>query len=147
MFLDGNPLDEKLARDRAQTAAYLTFLAQLRDADSLFAAVSAAQPAEQAAWQAAVYLLTGSRPAWRLFGDAVLATRSLTPVAAALDRASERGGGSERFVLAWAAHLWDLRREAPGFSPELGDFYFRRWINALHLRQGSCPSPASPNGA
>jgi hypothetical protein len=138
--LDGDSsLEESLARRRERKQAFLVFLGHLRDVEPPFAEVSVLHPVERGDWQAAVYLLSGCCPVWRVFRAPVIRARSIAPVAVALARGNPGGCGTERAVMSWAAHFWDLRRHHARYPFEFSDFYFRRWMTALHLRHQMPP--------
>jgi hypothetical protein len=91
-------------------------------------------------WQAAVYLLTGCDPVWRVLGGTVMAERSIAPIVSEIENPWRAWSGSEYEVMAWAAHFWELRRYPASFPSTFQSFFFERWIVALHLRKGQAPT-------
>ncbi|HTW41333.1 MAG TPA: hypothetical protein VMD79_03360 [Solirubrobacteraceae bacterium] len=141
---DGSALEESLTRGRKRVERHAAFVAHLRARDPVFAEASALHGPDNAPWQAAVYLLTGCRPVWGALGSRVLADRSIAPVVQALARANGRDVGSERAVMEWAAYLWEVERHHhTGYPCEFGEYYFRRWMTALHLRHRMPPVPGA----
>ena len=136
---DESALEESLARERERRGRYAAHLQRLRDSDPVFAGASAVHPVDHTQWQSAVYLLTGCRPVWRALGGPILATRSIAPVNAALARGRPGPAGIERALLMWATHLWDPARPPAGYPEHFSEFYFRRWVDALHLRHRLAP--------
>jgi hypothetical protein len=118
------------------------FIDQLRAQDSTFAEASVLYPDDMGEWQAAVYLLTGCDPVWRVLGAAAMAERSMAPVISEIQNPRRGWSASEDEVLAWAAHFWELRRYPANFPSTFQDFLFERWIAALHLRDQRAPRRA-----
>jgi hypothetical protein len=111
------------------------FIDQLRAQDPAFAEASVLYPDDMGEWQAAVYLLAGCDPVWRVLGAAVMAERSTAPVISEIENPRRGWSASEDEVLAWAAHFWELRRNRANFLSTFQGPLFDRWIIALHLRQ------------
>lgn len=118
------------------------FIDQLRAQDPAFAEASVLHPDDMGEWQAAVYLLTGCDPVWRVLGAAVMAERSMAPTISEIANPRRGWSASEDEVLAWAAHFWELRRYPASFPSTFQGFLFERWIAALHLRDGRAPRRA-----
>src|SRR3954468_2465652 len=116
------------------------FIDQLRAQDPAFAEASILCPEDMGEWQAAVYLLTGCVPVWRVLGAAVIGERSMAPVISEIENPRRAWSGSEQEVMAWAAHFWELHRYPASFPSTFQSFYFERWIAALHLRRGQAPT-------
>jgi hypothetical protein len=140
---DDNALEESLTRGRERLERHEEFIARLCADDPVFAEASVLHGPDNAPWQAAVYLLTGCRPVWGALGSRVLIDRSIAPDVQALARANGRGVGSERAVMEWAAHFWEVERHHTRYPCEFGEYYFRRWMTALHLRHRMPPVPAT----
>jgi hypothetical protein len=118
------------------------FIDQLRAQDPAFAEASVLYPDDMGEWQAAVYLLTGCDPLWRVLGAAAMAERSMLPVFSEIDNARQAWSASETELMAWAAHFWDFRRHPANFPSTFQGSLFDRWIAALHLRDGRAPPRA-----
>jgi hypothetical protein len=116
------------------------FIDQLRAHDPAFAEASVLHPEDMGEWQAAVYLLTGCDPVWRVLGAAAMAERSMAPIIGEIESPRRAWSASEDEVMAWAAHFWDLHRFPAKFPSTFQSFLFERWIAALHLRNGRAPS-------
>ena len=119
------------------------FIDQLRARDLAFAEASVLYDDDMGEWQAAVYLLTGCDPVWRVLGAAVMAERSMAPIISEIANPRRGWSASEEEVLAWAAHFWELRRYPANFPSTFHGPLFDRWIAALHLRDGRAPHGAS----
>lgn len=118
------------------------FIDQLRAQDPAFAEASGLYPDDMGEWQAAVYLLTGCDPVWRVLGAAAMAERSMAPVIREIENSRRGWSTSEDEVLAWAAHFWELHRYPANFPSTFQGPLFHRWIAALHLRDGRAPHGA-----
>jgi hypothetical protein len=116
------------------------FIERLRAHDPAFAEASVLYPDDMGEWQAAVYLLTGCDPVWRVLGAGAMAERSMAPVIREIENPRRAWSASETEVMIWAAHFWDLRRNRADFPFAFGDPLFDRWITALHLRKGRAPT-------
>jgi hypothetical protein len=92
-------------------------------------------PDDWGEWQAAVYLLSGNDVVWAHFGAAVMARRSIGVVAEASEGGQGPSASSEREVMRWAAHFWDVDRCPARFPYVFETFLFRRRATALHLRK------------
>jgi hypothetical protein len=115
------------------------FINQLRAQDPAFAEASVLYPDDMGEWQAAVYLLTGCDPVWRVLGAAAMAEHSMAPIISEIENPRRAWSASEDEVMAWAAHFWELRRYPAKFPSTFQSFLFERWIAALHLRDGRAP--------
>ncbi len=134
MPLDPNPLPPPSA-DLPDTGL-ADFIGRLRAQDPAFAEASVLQPDDMGEWQAAVYLLTGCGPIWRVLGAAAMAERSMAPIISEIENTRRAWSASETQVMVWAAHFWEFRRNRAEFPFALGEPLFDRWIAALHLRKG-----------
>lgn len=130
---------EVLGDARLRRIRFAEWLAQLRDCDLRFAEASRLDHDDNAEWQAAVYLLTGCDVVWARLRARVLEERSLTCVLEALER-EDSWTPRQLAVMRWAAHFCDARRECGGFPRAFGEFCFRRWVTAVHLRQSVAPA-------
>jgi hypothetical protein len=139
---DDDPIDDILVRSREQAARYAEFLDQLRAGDPAFAEASALHPDDFDEWQSSVYLLSGHHELWPALGAAVMADRSMAPVTRELDHQRRAWSTSERTVMTWSAHLWlsDERSPQVTFPWSFGEYLFRRWVTALHLRRHLAPA-------
>jgi hypothetical protein len=116
------------------------FIDRLRAGDPAFAEASVLHPDDMGEWQAAVYLLSGCDPLWRVLGAAAMAERSMAPIIGEIENPRRAWSGSEEEVMAWAAHFWELRRYPAKFPSTFQSSLFERWIAALHLRDGRAPT-------
>jgi len=116
------------------------FIDRLRAQDPAFAEASVLYPDDMGEWQAAVYLLTGCGPVWRVLGAGAMAERSMAPVISEIETPRRPWSASEDEVMAWAAHFWELRRYPAKFPSTFQSSLFERWIAALHLRDGRAPT-------
>jgi hypothetical protein len=135
-----DPLDETLRLAAERRERYRQFLEGLRASDPSFAEASVLQADDMNEWQGAVYLLTGNDEVWRAIGGAVLQERSIGPVVHELEQPRRAWSSSQRGVMIWAAHMWDVNRHEARFPYSFEAFLFNRWITALHLRHGSPPA-------
>jgi hypothetical protein len=133
-------IEDTVARSRDRAEQFSVWLEHLRVGDPIFAEASILYPSDMSEWQSAVYLLTGCQSAWVALGAAVLAERSLAPVIHELERPRRAWSSSERAVMTWAAHFWDIDRHPAKFPYSFEQFYFYRLITALHLRQRIPPA-------
>jgi hypothetical protein len=135
------------------------WVAQLRTTDPRFAEASRHAPAADRAWQAAVYLLTGSPDLWAHFGPSAVRTGTLdAAVTEALavygytpdrDRTgtvapSRYWRPQETDLLVWAAFCWtDTWFEGPTVVPRaLSTPLYERWLTALWLHKDHDDRPA-----
>jgi hypothetical protein len=116
------------------------FIDRLRARDPAFAEASVLYPDDMGEWQAAVYLLTGCDPVWRVLGAVAMIERSMAPVINEIENPRRAWSASEEEVMSWAAHFWELRRCPAKFPSTFQSSLFERWITALHLRDGRAPS-------
>lgn len=144
---DDHPLEDPVARSRAQAHQFGLWLEQLRSSDPTFAEASTIYPDDMGEWQAAIYLLTGCRETWRTFAHDVLADVSIAPVITELEHPTRGWSHSESTILEWAALFWDVGQRPAGFPYVFDEPRFRRWITACHLYQRQAPAPAITNGA
>lgn len=144
------------------TDDYTAWLHALADQDPAFAEASDRHPPGRWEWQSAVYLLSGARSIWRVFGPMTIADGHLGLAAVealalygfdedgetdtAAPTLGDRGTytGSDAELLSWAQYLWtsqwiDGTPQIPhGLDPER----YQRWHTALMVRRGQVP--ASP---
>ena len=73
-------------------------------------------------------------------GGVVLAEHSIGPVVGELEHPRRAWRSSQEAVMQWAAHFWDVNRHPAKFPYSFEQFYFYRWITALHLRQRIPPA-------
>jgi hypothetical protein len=137
------PIEQILARLRDRDRQFRFWLKGLRDREPPFARASVLQADDMGEWQAAVYLLTGCEHVWTALGPEVCADRSIAPAIEELDQPCRAWSSSERAVMRWAAHFWDVSRWPTGFPYVFEEFYFRRWIAACHLYKHIPPEPCA----
>ena len=130
-----DPVDEILARSRDRAERYAGWLAHLRAGDPAVSEASALYPPDMSDWQSAVYLLTGNDGVWGELGAAVMRERSIGPVIHELENPTRGWASSQRAVMQWAAHFWDVDRPPAKFPYVFEQFLFYRWMTACHLRQ------------
>ena len=140
------PVDTILTRLRCRDRQFRFWLDGLRNSDPTFAAVSVLQADEWGEWQAAVYLLTGCHEAWTTLGPEILGSRSIGPVVDELDHGHRGWSSSERVLLGWAAHFWDVGCSEVSFPYTFDELHFRRWVNACHLYKQIPPLPYDATG-
>jgi hypothetical protein len=139
MTLDPNRLPPPSA-DLPDTGL-VDFINRLRARDPAFAEASVLYPDDMGEWQAAVYLLTGCDPVWRVLGAVAMIERSMATIISEIENPRRAWSASEDEVMAWAAHFWEFRWHRADFPFAFGDPLFDRWIAALHLRDGRAPAP------
>lgn len=137
----GDPLGDAIARASLREERHAGWLRMLRAAHPGFREVSELRPATDDEWQAATFLLTGCGEVWSAVRATVLQKGS---VGAGVERALASGrpwASSERAVLRWAGHLWNVNAfEAPGFPWQLESPLFTRWSDACLLRKHLAPA-------
>jgi hypothetical protein len=115
---------------------FQAWLDHLRAGDPAFAEVSVLYSWDASEWQSGIYLLTGCDEVWRVLGADVIADRSIEAVVDELEDAKRGWSSSERAVMAWAAHFWNVDGPHPVVFPwQFEQFYFYRWVTACHLRK------------
>jgi len=143
MSHEDDPVEDVLAQLRERDARFQLWLEHLRAGDPAFAEASALQSWDSTEWQSAVYLLTGCDVVWRSLGARVLGDRSIAPVIREDQDPSRGWSHSERDVMAWAAHFWNVdANDVTGFPWVFEQFLFQRWITACHLRRKMPPALA-----
>lgn len=140
------PVDTILSRLRDHDRQFRFWFDGLRNSDPTFAAASVLHADDRGEWQAAVYLLTGCHQAWAALGPEVLADGSIGPVVDELDHGRRGWSSSERLLLRWAAHFWDVGISEVSFPCCFDESNFRRWVTACHLYKNLAPQPEDING-
>jgi hypothetical protein len=62
------------------------------------------------------------------------------PVMRELEQPRRAWSSSEDAAMRWAVHFWDVDRRPARFPYGFEQFYFYRWVTALHLRQRIPPA-------
>jgi hypothetical protein len=137
---DDDPIEDVLARSRDRATRFSQYLAHLRAGDPRFADASALYPEDMSEWQSAVYLMTGCDLFWAALGAAVREERSIGPVVHELRNCRRAWSSSERMVMSWSSHFWDVDQWPAKFPYVFEQFYFHRWVTACHLRQRIPPA-------
>jgi hypothetical protein len=135
-----------LSRMRDDDHQFRFWIDGLRNSDPTFAAASILQAEDWGEWQAAVYLVTGCHKAWAALGSEILADSSIGPVVHELDHGRRGWSSSERLLLRWAAHFWDIDISEVSFPCCFDEYNFRRWVTACHLYKHMAPQRADTNG-
>ena len=99
-----------------------------------FVEVCALQAWDMSGWRSAVSLLIGCDEVWRALGADVIGERSVAPAIRELEQPRRPWSSSEKAVMQWAVHFWDVDRWPTELPDVFEQFYFQRWITACHLR-------------